>query len=386
MEHLEDAVFNEGSKGVEEAIEFVESIVEMLSGSASKKVNVTVKWDGAPAVFAGINPENGKFFVGSKGVFNKTPKVNYTNADIKKNHKGGLVPKLQYALKHLKGLNIKGILQGDLMYTPGDIKSKTIDGESYITFTPNTITYAVPTDSDLAKEILASKIGIVFHTKYTGRNMSDMKASFNPNVKQLKKSRSVWFQDADFRDTSGSSTFTQKEAEAVKKQLDKVRSLLKQSSSFADRLKNQSNIIDMIKVYGNTKVREGKTKLSSDEFITFVNDKMQTAIDKLKTDAAKKRKEAVRDKLISDLTSQKTNISKVFDLHDALTRTKIMVVRKLEKIKSIGTFIKKEDGYEVTAPEGFVAVDRLQNKALKLVDRLEFSKANFSPDVIKGWQ
>ena len=162
MEHLEDSVFNEGSAGVEEAIRFLESVTEMLSGNSSRGVDVTVKWDGAPAVFAGINPENGKFFVGSKSIFNKVPKINYTDADIRKNHKGGLVPKLRYALKYLKDLNIKGIVQGDMMFTPGDIKKQTIDGEKYLTFTPNTLTYAIPENSDLAKEIKRAKIRIVF--------------------------------------------------------------------------------------------------------------------------------------------------------------------------------------------------------------------------------
>ena len=383
MEHLEDSLFNDGSKGVEEAIRFLESVTDMLSGNSSKGIDVTVKWDGAPAVFCGIHPETGKFFVGSKSIFNKTPKINYTNADIKKNHEGGLVSKLQYALKYLKKLNIKGIVQGDLMFTPGDIKTQTIDGERYYTFTPNTITYAVPVDSDFGKEINKSKIGIVFHTRYTGRTMSNMKASFTPNIKRFKKSSVVWYQDADFRDTSGSSTLTKSETDDSYANIENIKTLLEDSKDFIDELAANSSLIGLIKVYGNSKVREGVTKLSAKEFKNYINDKLQEAIDKLKTDAAKKKKDDLRKKLVGYLSKNSKKLDSVFELHGALTDAKILIVKKLEKIKSIGTFIKTDNGFDVTAPEGFVAVDRMSNRALKFVDRLEFSMQNFN--VSKNW-
>ncbi len=207
LEHLEDELINNGSRGAREAIEFASSLVKMLAGKASKKYNITVKWDGAPAVFAGINPENGKFFVGSKSVFNVTPKINYTNADIDQNHTGGLAAKLKVALASLSKLGIKNVLQGDMMYSD-DLSSANIDGVNYITFTPNTITYAVPTDSDLANQIVKSKMGIIFHTEYTGKDMQSMKASFGPDISYLRKTADVWFDDATLKDESGVATFT----------------------------------------------------------------------------------------------------------------------------------------------------------------------------------
>ena len=384
MEHLEDSVFNEGSAGVEDAVRFLESVTEMLSGNSSRGVDVTVKWDGAPAVFSGINPENGKFFVGSKSIFNKkTPKINYSIGDIKKNHTGGVVKKLEYAFKYLKGLNIKGIVQGDLMFTPGDIKTETIDDEKYLTFTPNTITYAVPVGSDLAKEIKRAKMGIVFHTRYTGKEMSNMKASFTPNIKSFRKSNDVWYKDADFKDASGSATLTKTETENVYSHIENIKTQLKTAGSFADELIQTPSTISLIKIYGNTKVRAGKTKLSAKEFINFVDDKMQEAIDKLKTDTAKKKKEDLKKKLVGYLSNKSTKLDAVFTLHDALTKAKIVILKKLQKIKSIGTFVRTTDGYKVTSPEGFVAVDRMSNKALKFVDRLEFSLQNFT--VAKNW-
>ena len=154
LEHLEDEIINNGYEGGLNAIEFLKSLRNMLVGSSGRKVNVSVKWDGAPAVICGVNPENGKFFVGSKSLFNVNPKINYTPADIRKNHTGGLADKLIVALRELKKLNIKGVVQGDFLYTPDEIKTATIRGEKVITFTPNTITYAIPSDSNLANRIL----------------------------------------------------------------------------------------------------------------------------------------------------------------------------------------------------------------------------------------
>ena len=203
MEHLEDSVFNEGSSGVIDAIRFLEAVTGMLSDSDAGGMRVTVKWDGAPAVFAGINPENGKFFVGTKSVFNKvTPKINYTNADIDANHSGQLAEKLKTALQYMPKLGIKDVLQGDLLFTD-DVSPSKIDGEIYYTFTPNTITYAVPVASKMGKVINKSKMGIVFHTKYTGKTMKEMKASFNPNVSSLKSTPDVYYSDADIEDFSG---------------------------------------------------------------------------------------------------------------------------------------------------------------------------------------
>jgi hypothetical protein len=129
LEHLEDNVLNAGVAGVRESINFLQSLRDMLSGKAQSHVNVTTKWDGAPSIFVGTNPENGKFFVGTKSVFNKNAKLNYTDDDIDENHpSAGLNSKLKIALAYLPKLGIKGVLQGDMMFSKGDIKTQTIDG------------------------------------------------------------------------------------------------------------------------------------------------------------------------------------------------------------------------------------------------------------------
>ncbi|HIO43601.1 MAG TPA: hypothetical protein EYN33_06250, partial [Gammaproteobacteria bacterium] len=208
LEHVEDAIFDFGISGAKEALKILDNVAHSLEGHSKRSVNIQAKVDGAPAIIAGINPENGKFFVGSKSLFNKTPKINYTNADVDRNHKGGLADKLKVALKEFPKMKLKGIYQGDFMFTPEDLKKETIDGEKYITFTPNTITYAVPHDSDLAKTILKSKAGVIWHTTYTGDTIANLSAQFNININSFKKQSSVWFTDTNFVDASGTATMT----------------------------------------------------------------------------------------------------------------------------------------------------------------------------------
>lgn len=383
MEHIEDSIFNEGSEGVNSAIAFLSSVTEMLSGNSKSGINVTVKWDGAPAVFAGINPENGKFFVATKSIFNVNPKLNYTKADIRKNHSGGLAAKLEVALSVLPKLGIVGILQGDVMFTQEDVQTQTIDGESMYTFQPNTILYAVPVNSDLGKQIKNAKLGIVFHTKYSGKTIKELSASFDPKVNRLAKTKDVWFSDADFRDTSGSATLTKAEYAKITELIRTAGSAGKRISRFVDELASKSEIISELKIYGNSLVRQGVSRGSAEGFITYYNSKMQTAIDSLKTDRAKERKESIKKSILGYLTKNSKKLDSVFALHFALASIKIHLVRKLEAVKQIGTFIKTDSGFRVTAPEGFVAVDRMSNKALKLVDRMEFSQQNFT--ATKNW-
>ena len=183
MEHVEDLIFNEGVVGTRKAINFLRDLRDMLAGSSKTGVSRTVKWDGAPAVFAGVDPSDGKFFVAKKGVFNKNPKVYKTPADVKADTSGDLQAKLLVSLAEFSKLGIKkGVFQGDLMFTKGDVRKEDIDGQSYYTFQPNTIVYAVPVKSPLGRQISRAKIGIVWHTVYTGNSFESMSASFGKDI------------------------------------------------------------------------------------------------------------------------------------------------------------------------------------------------------------
>jgi len=384
LEHLEDSVFNEGSSGVEEAILFINAVTDMIRGNTSKKYSVTTKWDGAPSVFCGINPENGKFFVGSKSVFNKTPKINYTPADVRRNHVGGVVDKL-VACFALKKIGIKGVLQGDLLFTPGDKSNQKINGVQHITFKPNTITYAVPSDSKLGSRIKSADVGIVFHTEYKGKTLPTMSAKFGASVKGLRTPKKVWFDDATVKDFSGTGSLTSREASVVDKQISKIETLSNNSKTFLDNIAKDP-IVDEIKIYVNSLVRAGGFKPTAKEFIEFLKDKEQSKVDKLKTEKGRQRKQEALDAKLKTVSAMRSNLNKAFRLQKLLAQVKTLLTRKLARIDNMPSFIQTKDGFKATDPEGFVVIDHLTDKAYKLVDRMEFSRLNFttSKDWIKG--
>ena len=241
LEHVEDDIINRGSKGGENAINFLKSIRNMLAGSSGKKVNMSVKWDGAPAIICGINPENDQFFVGTKAVFNVNPKINYTTSDIRRNHGGDLADKLTIALRELKKLNISGILQGDFLFSKSDLKTATIDDESMITFTPNTITYAVPVDSDIGKKIKRARMGIVFHTSYSGKTMKDLKAGFG-TVSGRSGISSVFLADAAYKDVSGSAKLTKAELSTFNARLRMAEGSLSKAGPMLDTMNKSDSL------------------------------------------------------------------------------------------------------------------------------------------------
>jgi len=389
LEHIEDEVLNRGVIGARESIDFLRSLRNMLAGHAETKVNITTKWDGAPAIFAGINPENGKFFVGTKSVFNKNAKLNYTEDDIDVNHpSGGLNEKLKVALRYLPKLGIKGVLQGDMMFSKGDLKRETIDGESYVIFKPNTIVYVVPTDSKLAQSMLAAQLGVVFHTSYTGRTMEDMKASFNIDIGRLTATKDVWFRDASFVDASGSATFTEEETKQITTILSIAgRTFQTINSMTLNRIASSETILTYIKTFNNTKVREGKkitnTNQHTLDLIRWVEAKLNKDIADVKRAETKAKRTKEKTEVMRFFRTNAAQLRFIFDLQNLLVDAKLMIVRKLESIRSIGTFVRTDTGYRITAPEGFVAVDKLKGNAVKLVDRLEFSQANFN--AAKNW-
>ena len=389
LEHLEDEIINNGYQGGVNAVEFLKSIRNMLVGSSRRKLNVSVKWDGAPAVFCGVNPENGRFFVGSKSVFNVTPKINYTQSDIRKNHAGGLVDKLSVCLKELPKLGIKGVVQGDLLFTPGDIKSVSIRGEDALAFTPNTITYAVPENTDLARRIKRAKLGIIFHTSYTGRKMSDLKASFGVNVNRFAKTPAVFFDDASYKDSSGVATFTTTENEQYDSMLRMAMGSLGKGKKVLDLLKRQTNLLSVgarLKIYFNTMIRQGQTianvKNIQKDFRKYYAQVLDDEMSNKKTANAKRKYAEIRNAGLRFIDSNENEIYFAIASYVTLQRVKNFLVNKMNQIKSIGTFLQKGNGFVVTNPEGYVAVDRIGN-AVKLVDRLEFSTANFT--LAKNW-
>ena len=393
LEHIEDEILNFGIDGGRASINFVRSLRDMLAGSSRSSVNMTVKWDGAPAIFAGIDPEDGRFFVAKKSVFNVNPKLYKSADEVDADVSGALNSKFKTALAEFSKLGIKGVLQGDLMFTD-DVSTETIDGKSYLTFQPNTIVYAVDVNSDLGKKIKNAKIGVVWHTTYSGATLQDMKASFGANISGLQTPTSVWMDDATYKDTSGTSTMTAAETEKVTASLSaagttfrKINSsllnkFLTLQNSFTGNLSGAS-----LKTYNNSKVRQGQ-KITNPSahakgYVKWVEDAFQKNIDKLKTPRNKEALEIKKKETVREIKKHVANLSNIIAFQNHIVDAKMGIVSKLNTVKSIGTFIKTSNGFKVVNPEGYVAIDRVSGNAVKLVDRMEFSFNNFT--AIKAW-
>ena len=394
LEHLEDEILNFGVDGGRAAINFLRSLRDMLAGGSRSSVNMTVKWDGAPAIFAGVEPETGDFFVAKKSVFNVNPKLYKTEAEIDDDLSGALNSKFKIALKEFSKLGIKGVLQGDLMYTD-DMEPQTIDGVKYITFQPNTIVYAVPVNSDLGKTMLRSKVGIVWHPTYTGNELQNMKASFGADISKLNKVSSVWMDDATYKDVSGEATFTESETEQVTKVLSevgrtfqkingpKLRAFLKLQDSMTGVLAGAS-----LKTYNNSKVRAGE-KITNPAahakgYEQWVSDTIQKQIDKAKSSKGKDKYLNIQKEYVREVKRHTVNLVQVITFQNLLVDAKMQIVKKLNSVKGLtDTFIRTPNGYKVTNPEGYVAIDKVSGGAVKLVDRMEFSFNNFT--AIKAW-
>ena len=391
MTHIEDRVIYGGVKGAREAILALRSLRDMLAGSTNSSTNVTVKWDGAPAVFAGVDPLDGQFFVAKKGIFNKDPKVYKSEADVRADTSGDLAEKLVTAFNELKDLGIKDVIQGDIMFTKGDLNTETIDGEKMITFQPNTIVYAVPAKSDLAKQITKANLGVVWHTTYKGKDFASMKASFGVNLKGLKQKPSVWYQDAEYKDVSGTATLTKVDTDEVTEALSKAGKIFQKiKSTTLTELENNLDLGVKIETFNNTLVRKGErisnTTKHVQDLLKWFDGKFAKEFEKRSSEKGKAAVMQKRDELLKFFSKEnRKNLVLMFDLMNAIVDAKLIIINKLDKVKQIDTFVRTRNGFKVTGSEGFVAIDN-QGGAVKLVDRMEFSMNNFSKDVIKGWE
>jgi hypothetical protein len=387
--HIEEDIIRNGLVGAKSAVNYLNGLVNMMGGDTSNRVRVTVKWDGAPAIICGRDPLNGKFFVGTKSVFNaKTPKVNYTFQDIDRNHPDkGLNKKLKYAHRYLERLNIPGVVQGDLMFTPGDIKPERIDGEAYLTFTPNTITYAVQKGSKLYDQITKAKIGIVFHTQYSGDTLQNMDAEFGVDVGEFGQDSNVWYDDAYFKDMTGTATFTSDEVRSLKTQIAQIDQLIEQvPMPLWMKLSTNKEFTTYMMQFINQQVRQGKlggnAKQMMQQFLNYYRDVQAQAKEKLKTDKAKDKRDqmvAVMGKLFTD---NMEGVLKILQIHNQTISIKNSILKQINSVKATKQFIKTDQGFKVTNPEGYVAIDN-DGQAVKLVDRLTFSKQNFNAQ--KNW-
>jgi hypothetical protein len=365
LEHAEDHIIHGGNEGVGHAADTLNDVADFLSGKKTK-TKITTKYDGAPSVVFGIDPDTGKFFVGSKSVFNVHPKLNFTDADIERNHghAPGLVEKLKAALHELPKIMPKsgGVFQGDLMYTKPDVQET--DGQ--YSFTPNTITYSADKNSPHGRKIAAANLGIVIHTKYTGKNFADMKANFNVDQTAFKQDPSVHVVNPEV-DNGKISGIEKKEYQS---HIDKATELYsRMDHDIFDTLDGHEI---PIKTYINSTVRDG-SKPTMEGYRKFIEDKSNKEVEKVKSAAAKQKKQETYDTMLQHIDNHKQQFKDLFELHSHIQKAKNTLVGTLARTD---TGFKTTIGGKETKPEGFVAIRG--GRPTKLVDRAEFSAANFA--------
>ena len=388
LEHLEDLIFNKGYAGAEEALNYIDSLRHMLAEGTGTTTQLTVKWDGSPAIICGTDPSDGKFFVGTKAVFSKgEPKLCKSAKNIEQwyGNQPELAEILLAALKYLSKLNIGGVVQGDLMFTPGKITMVNVNDEDCYVFTPNTITYAVPVDSHLGQRIAQSKLGIIFHTAYTGGDSLDtMTAQFGVNVTGFTQTKDVWFDDATYKDYTGVASLTPTENRKIQQYLAATaKTMQKIGQQRFDIILQDKEFSRMVKPFINKLIRAGSQAIEPTQFLQdFINhyeQEMMKGIEELSGGpqgrAAQGRlaKIKAKEQWIADNSN---NLTGILATYKRVIELKGMLLNKLQQVEGIGTFQKTNDGYKVTAPEGFVAIGH-NGGAVKLVDRLQFSRTNF---------
>ena len=383
LEHIEDIILYDGFDGGKRVLDYFRALAVTLQGSAAESMSVSVKWDGAPAVVCGTHPQTGKFFVGTKSVFAKNAKINYTKSDIAKNHgTDELGQKLLKCLVHLKKLSIGGVVQGDLLFTDDDLTRRNFNNVPHITFTPNTITYAVPEDTDLGKQIDKAKVGIIFHTTYNGDNLEDMSASAGADVESFGSSPDVFFDNATYKDVSGSAKFTADETKTFMNGIEKLEDLLQNvPRDLQSQLGRNKDFVPMFQMYINAMVKQGQLPSNVNQFLQgfqkFYTDRMQQQISGLKAQKALALRQDKMKQMPNFLRQVKKPLQAMLTFYKAVQQLKGFVLKKMNQAMAIGSFQQTEKGLEVTDPEGFVAVDKTGN-AVKLVDRLGFSRRNLT--------
>lgn len=378
INHVEELVLD-GKTGINDAIKILYSVYGLLTTANSNSTFVSQKFDGIAIVF-GIDPVDKKFFVGTKSVFSLTPKVIKSEKDLEiyYSDQKELADKLRICLRNLRTLGISGIFQGDLLFTSNTLKSEKINNEEMVIFNPNTISYAVPLTNKISKDILRSNLGIAVHTSYHG-TIGNLVSYSYPKLGQIKSNRNVWVKPVTY-DNYSAIQLSENEKESILDDFELIQGLVRSLQGNAiEKVLNYKDLRENLRSWINQIVRDKsylETSTSIKEFYRYVISKEDLVVKSYKTQNAKDKKVNKLDELKNFLVTNKSAFESIIRIHILIDKIKRKLLARLNTIEELGTFIKTDDGYKVTNPEGFVAIGETGNM-VKLVDRLEFSHLNF---------
>ncbi len=388
LEHLEDEMLNYGVEGCKAAVSFLKELRKML-GCDNSTGFMQTKWDGAPSVICGTDPNSGLFFVGTKSVFAKTPKICYTDFDVDLYYEGDLAEKLKYSLKYFSGLGIKGIVQGDLLFTKSTLRTETVHGERLYTFRPNTITYGIPTDHPIGQAAGRAKIGVVFHTHYSGDDFQSMQALAGATVKGSTDALVV--QNDTPMDRVGLNHSEEAKFDAYVKKIERMCHVC---GDFLDELVGATgttgdkkfHIASYLKQFFNNEIKNARSITNVDEALydlaNFYHAKMSKELAKIKTPANLVKKRNLVYESENYLVNNVYKFKAMLALYKELQAVKQMVIDKLDHLEEFRTFVQTDKGYKVTTPEGYVL--HKDGDMIKFVNRLEFAYNNFT--LQKQWR
>lgn len=386
LTHIEDLVLTKFGPGAAEATNFISSIAETFRGHSAKAVNITIKIDGSPSLLAGKDPADGKFFIGTKGVFAKTPRVAKSHSDIEAlySHAPGLTEIMHVAFDELSALGMTTIMQGDVLFTTPSKKSAIVDGRKLVTFKPNTIVYAVPLDSELGAKIQAANFGICFHTSYTGSSLETMKMQPGANLTKLRPQRSLLLLSPNYRDLSGTATLTTRETAYIDNALAELqkRNAALSSNRFLALVRELPALRDYLMQYQNQLVRAGKpitlsVSAFADSFIAFLRAiEAKEAAKRSSTKGIETINTRFAD-FVKVVTATRSDLIEVTQWQSLVVRIKSFLMSKLSVASALETYYETNQGLIAGSGEGFVCVDSTKNY-VKLVSRDEFSRMNFA--------
>jgi len=388
LEHLEDEMLNYGVEGCKAAVSFLKELKKMLGHQESGGFMQT-KWDGAPSVICGTDPQTGMFFVGTKSVFAKTnPKLCYSEEQIDGWYEGDLAEKLKFSLRYFSTLGIEGVVQGDLLFT-SDIKRERIDGEDLYTFRPNTITYGIPVDHPIGKAAGIAKVGVVFHTHYTGDVVADMQARAGAKVKGSAEALVVQNDTPMHR-----VGFSRAEMSEFDRYISKIERMCGICGPFLDELVTKTgttgdakfHIASYLKQFFNNEIKNARSIGKIDEamydMLNFYEEKTSKELAKIKTVANLTKKRALVYGSQNYVVDNVYKFKAMLTLYKELQAVKQMVIDKLDHLEEFRTFVQTEKGYKVTTPEGYVL--HKDGSMIKFVNRMEFAYNNFT--LQKQWR
>ena len=389
LEHLEDEMLNYGTDGCMAAVAFLKELRKMLGHQESQGFMQT-KWDGAPSVICGVHPYTKRFFVGTKSVFNKTePKLCFLPGDVDTYYSGDLAEKLKFSLQYFSQLGIDGVVQGDLMFTDSTLKTETVNGERLYTFRPNTITYGIPVDHPIGRAAGRAKIGVVFHTHYTGDDLADMQARAGADVTGSQDALVI--KNDTPMDRVG---FSKQELQRFDNHVQKIERMCAITGPFLDDLVSNMgstgdkkfHISTFVKQFFNSEVKAGVQITNVDEtihaLVNFYDAKMQKELAKIKTVANRTKKCALVYESENYLLDNVYKFKMMISLYKELQNLKQMVIDKLDHLEEFRTYVQTENGYKVTTPEGYVM--HKDGSMIKFVNRFEFAFNNFT--LQKQWR